>query len=422
MLGLLTPQALGPNIPPYTFLTQFQAGHGYTNNAGGSANLNDTADYALGTQSVRATSGGAGTAKTIKKTGFTAVDFTGQIPVVWVKVDDHTKLAALQLYLGDTNLANYYRWEMKTTQANKYLTAGDWCVMSLPWDHATTTGSPNRAAITDAQFRLVDDASGAVTVHYNGIAKMPLPADWPNGVCSITFDDSYASQYDTAFAKMDDFSFPGTLYTICEYIDAGGRLSMANLREMRGLGWQVAGHSYTAATHAARFTGITAAELHSELVSMRQWLRGNGFDPNHLAYPGGEFDKAIEDICNQYVQTSRTIHQLMRESVPPTGRQKLRVLYVTNTTTLASVQTEIDDAYTNQDWIILTFHNLVAAPGATTEWAIADFESLMDYIDTKGIPVRTVGDVMARGAAARPALARHDRFQWRGGHLWRSGR
>ena len=69
MLGLLTPQALGPNIPPYTFLTQFQAGHGYTNNAGGSANLNDTADYALGTQSVRATSGGAGTAKTIKKTG-----------------------------------------------------------------------------------------------------------------------------------------------------------------------------------------------------------------------------------------------------------------------------------------------------------------------------------------------------------------
>jgi hypothetical protein len=47
------------------------------------------------------------------------------------------------------------------------------------------------------------------------------------------------------------------------------------------------------------------------------------------------------------------------------------------------------------DWVILTFHEVVSGTAATTNQCSAtDFNSIMDAINSRGIPVLPVGDVL----------------------------
>lgn len=377
-------------------VTTFQTGHAFTNNAGGSANLNDTTDFCQGSQAVSAVTDGAAAAKTIKRVAMTAFSAAGRVPRVWVKVDDHTKLAGLQLYLGDTNLANYYKWELKASASVKWLTAGEWHEVTLSWGDATVTGAPNRAVITDAQFRVVDDGTGPVTVRINGIALVPESSVWPNGVVSLTFDDAYATHYTEARKKMNQYGFPGTAYVIQDYIGGASRLTLTQLHALERLsGWEVAGHASTGAVHAARFTSLGQAGCVTEFGTIRAWLRDNGFKGDHVAYPGGEFDATVLDQSERFFTAGRTIFQ-WGETLPPPRRSKIRCnAYITSGVATATLTALIDRAYTNKEWLVFTFHDLVAVVSASTDYSIANFATVVDYLATKGIPVRTVGEVLA---------------------------
>jgi hypothetical protein len=81
----------------------------------------------------------------------------------------------------------------------------------------------------------------------------------------------------------------------------------------------------------------------------------------------------------------------------PADSLKLRVFYVTNTTTLARATAAVDNARANREWIVLVFHQLVASPPAvSTEWSAADFATLVAHVASSGIPVKTVGQVLAQ--------------------------
>ncbi len=381
--------------PIALMVTSFQSGHGYTNNAGGSANLNDTSQYVLGSQSVSAVTDGAATAKTIKRTGMTAFSAANRHPVVWVKCDDSTKLAGLKLYLGDTNLANSFQWEMKSSAGQKWLTDGDWHRIDLSWGEVITSGSPNRAVITDAQIRIVDDGTGPVTVRMNGIGLAADTTTWPNGVVSLTFDDTYASHYTEARKKMDQYGFGGTAYVIQEYFGAAGRLTIAQAQEMqRFSGWEIAGHATTGAVHSARMTSLSASQLATEFAAQRAFMDTYGFTGDHSAYPGGEFNNTVLDAAERFFTGARTTFQ-RPEVLPPPRRSKLRCGgYVTSATLTATLTAAVDQAYTNKEWLIFGFHDIVTTPSASTDFSIANFATVIDYLATKGIPVRTVGDVL----------------------------
>jgi peptidoglycan/xylan/chitin deacetylase (PgdA/CDA1 family) len=380
---------------PQTIITALQTGHGYATNAGGTANLNNTTDYVLGTQSVSLTTDGLGTAKTLKRVAQPVMNLTGRYVRLWVKVLDQTRVAALQVYLGDTNLANFWRWELKSSAGQKWVTDGDWHVITLSFGDAAVTGTPARTAVTDVQFRVVDDATGPVTVYLNGLAHAPLSTAWPNGVVSFTFDDTYASHYTQARPRMDAYGFPGTAYVIQEYVNGSGRMSMAQLHALeRFSGWEVAGHSTTGATHAARFSTMNAGQLETEFSTIRSWLHDNGFAGDHLAYPGGEFSNLALDAAERFFTGARTTYQ-RSETLPPARSSKIRCGgYVTSATTVAAMTAAVDQAYANGEWLVCAWHDIVTTVGPTTDWLVSDFGTFVSYVASKGIPVRTVGDVL----------------------------
>ncbi|MFA9277176.1 MAG: polysaccharide deacetylase family protein [Rhodoluna sp.] len=383
-----------PRVSPAVVVTKFQAGHGFTNNALGSANLNDTTDFVQGTQSVSIITDGAGTAKTIKRTGMTAFSATGRYVRVWVKVVANAKVAGLQLYLGDTSLANYYKWELKSSATQKWLTDGDWHCVTLSFGDATITGSPTRGVITDAQFRFVDDATGPINCLVNGIELVAEPTRYTNGVVTLTFDDSYASHYSIVKPKLDQYGMPATAFVIQDYIGASGRVTLAQLKQMQEMsGWEIAGHASTGAIHAARFTSLNAEQMESEAMKIKWFLQKNGFASDTIAYPGGEYNSTTLASAERHFAQARTVYQY-GETLPPARRSKVRCnAYMSSGVATGTVTALIDRAKANKEWLVITFHDINSSPSASTDYSTTNFNTIIDYLATAGIPVETFGEV-----------------------------
>jgi peptidoglycan/xylan/chitin deacetylase (PgdA/CDA1 family) len=404
--GAVPPHAPFPAQVVASWITQLQAGHGFV--AGGPAsagdNLDDTSDAVLGTQSAVIETDGAGTLRTLTRTGLSPIDFTGYMPKLWVKIDHVTSAASLQLVLGDSNLANQFRFSFHSTQGQRWTTDGDWVALTMSWapENVTVVGTPDRAAITDVQLRVIDNATGTpVRLHVNGIALVAEPvATYPDGVLTFTFDDNYATMVSAGLPPLTAHGFPATAYVITDMVGESQRATLADLHVLQDdHGWEIAAHAGTDLHHFARYPNLSAQVLEDDMVDARAWLIANGFAGyDHCSYPGGDFTGGIGTdvlaLSRRYFATCRTIYQGERETYPPADSAKLRVFYVTNAVTLASAMTAVDHAKANREWIILVFHSLVAAPASSTEWSATDFTMLVEHIASTGIPVKTIGQVL----------------------------
>lgn len=397
--GVWTPQV------PQTMVATMQAGHGFVTNGTGvsTSNLNDTSDFALGSQAVTVTTAGNNQAAQIRKLAGANQDLTGKAIVLWFKVDDITHLQSIDVYAGSSSLANFYRFRVQTvgTASTYWINGAEWVRIVVGWGDLTqTSGAPARTTITDWQISIKDDGVGPVTYRVGGIALVPEPATkFPNGVVSLVFDDGWGSQYSQARLKMDQYGYPGTAYVIAEVIDNPAYpsyMTMAQLTQMQNQsGWQIAGHAFTANGHNTRFVNLSQAQVEGELVQLKGWLDRNGFNGgDDLAYPGGDFNATVLAATRRYMRSARTIIDVTHETIPVADRLRLRSHTTINTDATASIQTLIDNAFANKQWLILLFHEIVTTPASSTQYSIANFGTIVDYLNTKGIPVMTVADVL----------------------------
>lgn len=398
------PPADAPRWKPSQVISAFQSGHGFTTTGTfASSDLNHTADFVLGSQSIKVTTS-AGATGNVRRTGLTAVDVSTSHFRVWVKCDSPTNLSNLTLYLGTGGFAAF-----KVAFFNEAVKLADgWMQVDFNLDGASTTGSPDLTAITDWQIRVIDDGT-PVTVFLNGIAIIERPDPFPVGVVSITFDDSHDTDYTEARKKLDEYDYPATSYVLVPRIGTANRLTLAQLHDLQDThGWEIGGHAYTENAHGASgvgFSGLSAADLDDELQNLKSWLLSNGFaNPDHLAYPQGDVDADVESAVRKYFRSGR--YQVTRpRQVWPSARPTLiRADGVTSSDDATSLNALVDTAYDNRTWMIFNFHKLVAAPSASTEFSISEFSTFVDYLNTKGIPVMTVGQVFRAGAQGSPVL------------------
>lgn len=397
-----------PLRPATTVVTGFQSGHGFTTNGSGvgSSDLNDTTDFVKGTQAVRLTTGGAGGQCNLQKNAV-VLDTTDMSVVLYLKVDDLTHVSKVNLFIAnESSFTNYYRWTMQNTAAvTDFLKAGEWQRIVLSFGDAAVTGAPVRdMAAATIRVQLIDTAGGTVTAHIGGLELVPEPSTFPNGVVSITADDCWDSIYTLGKPRMDLYGFPMTNYVIAEAVDTSENLTVVQLRQLQDLhGWEIAGHAYSEAAHNSTngFADLSLPALDAELQRLRTWMTDNGFrGADHLSWPKGQSSAEMDEVAKNYFLTARTIHgglSVTNETFPPANPMRLRAVSSISSlgVTAANVQTLIDQAFDNQSWLILVFHKITAgAASATTECSQADFNTIIDYINTKGIAVRTVGDVL----------------------------
>ncbi|MEU6181157.1 polysaccharide deacetylase family protein [Streptomyces coeruleorubidus] len=425
-LPLIVPSGRRPAYRKASWSQQFQTGHGWAVGGSGTAssNANDGTEFVRGAQSVRVTTAANGVQSQVRKLAGTTVDMTGKVIRIVLKVDDVAHLDRFEFLVGTSSLANYYRWTVhthSTTNAN-YVQSGEWVTIHLNWADVTAAGGsysisasgvPNvRSGFTDMQFNCYDDAAGAVTYRLQAIELVPDTSEtFPNGVVSITFDDSYSSVYSLAKPKMDALGFQGTMFNIAEAIGSGpSYLTVPQMRIMQDYsGWEQGGHAYGTAAHAARYTTLTEQAVDDDFRKLRSWMVANSFTSEHFAYPGGQFGKTtdgvpVDQIAARYFTTARSIVSETVESFAPAMPHRLKAVTGINDAsgiggvTVASLTAaggKLDRCLNNGDWLILCLHKIVAGtPADSTEIGQAGFNTLMDAIASRGIPVVTVSEAM----------------------------
>ncbi|MET9848861.1 polysaccharide deacetylase family protein [Streptomyces ossamyceticus] len=425
-LPLIIPSGRRPAYRKATWSQQFQTGHGFTVGGSGTASsdANDTTTFVRGTQSVRVTTAGNGIQSQVRKLAGSPMDLTGKLVRLIFKVDDVTHLNRLEFLLGTSTFTNYFRWTVHTHSAvnPNYVQSGEWVTVHLNWADVSASGgtysvsangTPNsRSGFTDMQVNCYDDAAGAVTYHLQAIELVPDTTEtFPNGVITVSFDDSYASVYDLARPKMDALGFSGTMFNIAEAIGSSGvYLTTTQMRSMQDFsGWEMGGHAYATAAHAARYTTLTEQEVDDDFRKLRAWLVSNGFTSEHFAYPGGQFGNTtdgvpVDQIAARYFTSARSIISENVESFPAAMSHRLKAVTGINDGTsiggvtvssLTATGGKLDRCLNNGDWLNLCLHKIVTGtPADSTEISQTGFNTLMDAISSRGIPVITVSDAM----------------------------
>jgi peptidoglycan/xylan/chitin deacetylase (PgdA/CDA1 family) len=406
-------------VQPSTIISTLQSGHGWTNNAGSTLST-DTSDYVLGTQSVVITTGGAGAQANLSKTGMASMDATNKVVRLRFKIADLTNVQEIGFFLGSSSFANFYKWSIWTSGSSRFAQSGEWATITLSWADATTGGSPVRSALTDGRFYIIDNNTGAqVVAKWQSCELVPDGSStWPTGVISICFDDTYAAQWTLAKPILDTYGYPATAFTIGEYVDSAvspGRLTLAQLKAMQvHSGWEIAAHANTGTNHSASYTGLTAAQLESDIRNQHMWLNAKGFrGADGTAFPLGQFGSTSDgasttDIVRAHWGYARTTSSRMKETFPPADRWRLRAIsgistfsggYAPSSLTTA-VTGDIAKCATYKTWLILVFHNIVTTtPASTSECLQSDLSSIVAAINAAGIPVRTIADVLRTGGS-----------------------
>jgi peptidoglycan/xylan/chitin deacetylase (PgdA/CDA1 family) len=413
-----------PLWPKITMMTAMQSGHGATNVGGTAVNLNDTAAFALGTQSAKLTTV-ANTYAYIQKHGNPAFNMNDKQAVVWVWLENwYWDLLELDLLLGNNSMADYFVLPISgnggtgifvdAVQGPPYVR---WHRVVLNWgDLRQTVGSPNKAALTDWAIRIRDNEADpsydTLTLHFNGWGTIPEPAHFPNGVVSVTFDDSWDTQYTEGKKKMDQYGFPATEYVIVDQIGAANHMTLAQLKSLQDhSGWQIGAHAWTQVNHDLNYDdSLTAAQIEADFRQMRKWLKLNGFRGyDDFAWPGGSFNNASLDAATRHFRSARAISARVatsnptgtmgRDTIPPYNLNMLRAISLRGPThatpdTPTIIQGWVDNAYANGQWLNLVFHEIKATPASTFQYSITDFATVIDYLNTKGIPVMTVDEVL----------------------------
>lgn len=397
--------------PPATLLYGAQTGHSLTVlGSPAASNLADTSDYLLGTQAVSlTTTTTAGVAGFRRDSINPALDMTGKGFVIWLKVDDFTKLSYLDIQVI-TNAGSDI-WDKRILDGagslpgadgtGRIVESGEWVSWYVPFSAimaGNTTGTPNRAAVTGVRVRAFNLAGQAATLRCGGIGTYPeSTAGWlANGVVSFTYDDVWATQITAARPHLDRYAYRATLYPIQSLIGAAGRLTLAQLRSLHDdYGWEVGGHATSEAVHDSGIPVLTQAQRLAELRAVRAWQVANGFgDCAAYAYPRGRWSRAAAaDVAAAGFASARTVNGALPEIPGTPYPYRLRSVTATGLSA-AQLQAEVDKAKTSKAWTIFTFHGVVAALSDSQDTLAATHSTLVDYVASSGVAVRPVGEVM----------------------------
>ena len=402
---------------------QFQTGHGWTSNGALSTNLNNTSAFVRGSQCASMTTNVAQEQANLLKTGMASMDLTGKAFRLICRISDVSKIKDLNVFVGSSNFANYFRWRLWEVAGTSQLGSNnEWITLTFGWSSVNagagtfsigTNGTPSSTTgFTDIQIQAVSVTGQSVTVDVQALEIISSTSTtYPNGVISIVFDDGDASVYSMAKPAMDTYGFRGTNYVIAEALGTPGCMTVAQNKVLQDFcGWEIGLHAYATNTHNSRYTTLTAAQADDDLRRGKEWLVYNGFRGESMAYPGGEYQSTtdnvgIDTIAARYFTTARTIifqTGFPTETFPAGNPYRLRAVSSissmltgqNNPTNIAAAGGLLDKIKNNSGHLILVFHKITAgAPTVATECSLTDFQALMAAINTSGIPVVPVGDV-----------------------------
>lgn len=383
------------SLRPDIVIETWQTGHGWA--SGGSkvsAFVDDTVDYVFGTQSVKVTMNGAASSYgQIAKTYATNVDLTGRDLVLWFKAPSFTGHNNVTVNVGDVGFTNYYSATVSVfADSNKSPgKPGEWFPIVIPQAQFSPTGSPTWGNFRQFRVGFGDPTDGTSTVWQLGaLWAVAQQSTFPNGVVSLSFDDSDTSLWPTVRPIMDKYGYAGTIFPTLD----SANLNIPQLQELQRHGWEIGAHATGSAAHVNQYT-LTQAQRLEEYRVLKEWGVANGFgNINSFAWPNGNYDAACAADARRFFATGRALYG-STESMPPVDAMGLRGYNVTGYSA-ANLKAFVDQAKARKQWLVFTVHAVNAGGTGNNPTTTTIFTDLIDYIAAQGVAVRPIGEVAKR--------------------------
>jgi len=219
----------------------------------------------------------------------------------------------------------------------------------------------------------------------------------------ITFDDGGASIYNTAFGIMRPLGLVGTAYLITS------TATMSDYAGVYSAGWDVASHSH----NHTDFTTLTQAQIETEITTAKAVLDAAGYTKSsgHIALPYG-LGSADADVLAALAATSTLTCRNVTtaaNSLCTLPNYEMRILPGLNigdpSISLATAKGYIDTIIARQEIKILIFHTLTTGTAGSTQWTVADFTELMNYIKSNQVQTLTASEYYALNSG--PITVKH---------------
>ncbi|OGZ78335.1 MAG: hypothetical protein A2528_00175 [Candidatus Staskawiczbacteria bacterium RIFOXYD2_FULL_37_9] len=245
-------------------------------------------------------------------------------------------------------------------------------------------------------FHLINSAGTLQTDEYSLTQNVNSNA-FGKGMVSLSFDDGWRTNFNTAIPILNAASFKSTQYIITDSINdtANGYMTIDELKTISQQGHEISAHTKT-------HPDLTApnVDLQSEILGSKNDLFSKGFSPvETFAYPFGRYNATVQDASKQAgFLGARTVDRGFNDK--STNPLALTVQIVERggicdgdnapATTLDQVKNWIDTTAATNTWLILVFHqtdnNSENCYGDTPQ----TLQSIVDYLKTSNVDVVTV--------------------------------
>ncbi|MDD5749964.1 MAG: polysaccharide deacetylase family protein [Patescibacteria group bacterium] len=317
-------------------------------------------------------------------------DFSNQALRFAVRFEDISSLDTFLILLATDHgrFENYFSFNVRNFFSSP--AANEWQeVVVLPSAFQIAEGDPDWSRVTDVALRVVAKPGVYTRVWFDGLASVDNNF---SPIITMTFDDGF--QTTVAGAEiMKEYGFMGTAYIMPTHLGTDKYLSQDEVDYLHGLGWDISGHGHT------DLRLYSSVDADSDLARMRDYLLERDYrGKEHFAYPNGGYNDLIRSLTAEYFQTARTIDGFSQ----PQGYiipSKINAKTISVTTPVAQIKDWIDRAIAEKSWLILTWHDLVAAPATDVEYDIVLFAEVVQYLDSldvKVLPFSAAYDIVSQ--------------------------
>lgn len=244
-----------------------------------------------------------------------------------------------------------------------------------------------------------------------GKASATVVNPTPAAQVSFTFDDSLQSTYTNAEPALAQYGQTGTVYAItncigmttvpntCNANNSAPYMTWAQLQALQNSdGWEVGSHTVdhdclassakTDPDDCANAKPLTTAQVDSELSDSKTALASHGINATDFAPPYGDYNNNVLAQIAKYYATMRQFKNAAdNANVWPYSDYYLQDITVQEgTTPVATLEKDIDSAITNKQWLVLTFHDVQAAPSTNPDdyqYGTAELQQLAAYVQQK---------------------------------------
>lgn len=211
----------------------------------------------------------------------------------------------------------------------------------------------------------------------------------PQPLVTFVFDDGNDTDYTVMKPLFDAQGEVACSAIKTDAVGGGGILTWAEIIELVADGWEIVNHTKT----HPDLRGLTEAQVREEFVLSNAAFEAQGIIARNLAYPGGHHNNLVRRLASEYFLSARGVYTLAafpngNSNKSPLRTYALTALVADDHTQGAGYQAAVDEAESNNGWLIFYLHDTDANDAAT-------IGTLIDYIQGKGIPIVTINQGLA---------------------------